>query len=85
METQPVLICQTFQTDAEGVVTCSASTWVDSYVFPPETAASIDLLLGGGFSDEAFLFGFAALLLMFAVGFGVGLVISQLRKLRRGV
>lgn len=85
MSTQPILVCQTFQTDAQGVVTCSASTWVDSYVFPPDTAASIDLLLGGGFSEEAFALGFAALMLMFAIGFGIGLVISQMRRLRRGV
>lgn len=85
MSTQPILVCQTFQTDEQGVVTCSASTWVDSYVFPPETAASIDLLLGGGFSEEAFALGFIALLLMFGTGFGVGLVIAQLRKIRRGV
>ena len=85
MATQPVLVCQAFQQDGEGNISCSASVWVESYVFPPETAASIDLLLGGGFSEEAFSLGFAAMCVLFAVGLGIGLVLSQLRKVRRGV
>ncbi|NQD92914.1 hypothetical protein HP532_09660 [Pseudomonas sp. CrR25] len=64
-------------------MSCSSFEWIQGYVLPPEAGEQIDLLLQGGFSSELFRIGFLGTLSLFAVGFGIGLVISQLRKLKR--
>ncbi|MND58683.1 hypothetical protein D3C80_498520 [compost metagenome] len=80
MATQQVLTCLGFTTSSEGVVTCSQQAWIESYVVPPEIVAQIELLLAGGFSDDAFKIGLWGTLGMWAIGFGVGVVINILRK-----
>tara|TARA_Y100001968_G_scaffold278042_1_gene273188 strand:+ start:3853 stop:3999 length:147 start_codon:yes stop_codon:yes gene_type:complete len=46
-------------------------------------AAQLELVLTGGFDGETFLQFFSATIVLFIVGFGIGLVISQVRKVRR--
>lgn len=84
MATQPVLTCSQFTTSSDGAVSCTAQTWVDAYVVTPEQQGQLDLLTQGGFDSSTFSLFFGATLLMFATGFAVGIVISQLRKIRRG-
>lgn len=82
MATQPVLVCQQFTQAADGAITCTLQKWVDSYVVEPELQAQLQLLINGGFDKDTFLQFFGGTLLMFAVGFGVGLCISQIRRLK---
>ncbi|MEE5058202.1 hypothetical protein V2J93_05345 [Pseudomonas alliivorans] len=83
MSTQSVLICSAFQTSAEGVITCSSQTWSETYVVTPEQQAQLDLLITGGFDTEIFLQFFWGTIMLFIVGFGTGIIISQVRKIRR--
>lgn len=45
-------------------------------------SASTELLINGGFHLESFEIAFAGVLGLWAVGFGIGLIIAQVRKLR---
>ncbi|HCA1452958.1 TPA: hypothetical protein MNK97_005285 [Klebsiella pneumoniae] len=83
MSTQPVLVCKAFTAAGDGSLNCTQQAWAQAYVVPPEAAAQIELLIQGGFDSETFLEFFGGTLLMFAVGLGVGLVISMIRKTQR--
>lgn len=83
MATEFIQVCRTWTTNADDSVSCSAFEWIQGYVLPPEAGGQIDLLIHGGFDPELFQVGFMGTLSMFSVGFGVGLIISQIRKLRR--
>lgn len=85
MPSQSVLVCAGFSTSAEGVTTCDNQVWTETYVVTPEQQAQLELVINGGFDPEVFAFFFSATLLLFATGFTVGIIISQLRKVRRGV
>jgi len=82
---QSVLTCAQFSTSAEGVVSCSSQSWAETYVVTPEQQAQLELFIQGGFDQEAFTFFFTSTLMLFAVGFAAGIIISQIRKMRRGV
>jgi hypothetical protein len=60
-------------------------TWTETYVVTPVQQAQIELMANGGFDPETFSFFFSATLLLFGTGFAVGIIISQIRKMRRGV
>lgn len=77
-----VQVCASWITNTDGTASCSAWTWTQAYLLPPEAEGQIDLLIQGGFSPELFTKGFLGTLSLFAIGFGVGIVVSQLRKLR---
>lgn len=62
--------------------TCGSGSYVTGYLLTPEAGASADLFLTGGVDIQSLEIGFGAMLFMFATGFGVGLIIAQLRKLR---
>ncbi|MBK57304.1 MAG: hypothetical protein CML01_00510 [Pseudomonas sp.] len=83
MATKFVRTCEQFQTLGDGSITCSQEQWTELYVIPPEMAAQLELVLTGGFDGETFLQFFSATIVLFIVGFGIGLVISQVRKVRR--
>ena len=85
MPSQSVLVCTGFTTSVEGVTTCDNQVWTETYVVTPEQQAQLDLVVSGGFDPEVFTFFFTATLMLFATGFTVGIIISQLRKARRGV
>lgn len=85
MPSQSVLVCSQFSQSPEGPITCDAQTWTETYVVTPEQQAQLDLVINGGFDPEIFTFFFSATLMLFATGFAVGIIISQLRKMRRGV
>jgi uncharacterized membrane protein YjjP (DUF1212 family) len=76
--------CTQFTQTSGGVTTCTAQGWVDTYVVTPDEQAQLQLVIQGGFDSSSFSLFFGGTLLMFATGFAVGIVISQLRKLRRG-
>lgn len=84
MSTQPVLVCAQFTQSSSGVTSCTSQTWVDTYVMSPDEQAQLELVVHGGFDSDTFLQFFGATLTLFAIGFSVGLVISQIRKLKRG-
>lgn len=77
MSLQYVYVCTSVNQNAPGNLTCTNQEYVQAYLLPPEYEQT-----QGGFNSEMFGAGFGAVLLLFATGFGVGLVISQLRKLR---
>jgi hypothetical protein len=79
-----IQVCRAWTTNPDSSVSCSAIDWIQGYVLPPEAGGQLDLLIQGGFDPALFRIGFLGTLSMFAVGFGVGLIISQLRKLKRG-
>ena len=83
MATEFIQACRAWTTHPDNSVSCTSFEWIQGYVLPPEAEGQLDLLLQGGFSTELFQVGFAGTLTLFAIGFGVGLVISQLRKLKR--
>lgn len=78
MATQSVLVCQTFSSGS-----CSSQVWVDAYVVTPDQEAQLNLLSSGGFDSDTFATFFEGTLALFAVGFTVGIIISQIRKVRR--
>ena len=85
MPSQSVLVCTAFSENESGIPVCTAQAWTETYVVSPEQQAQLDLLTMGGFDEEVFTFFFSATLLLFAIGFSVGVVISQIRKAKRGV
>lgn len=85
MSSQSVLVCSQFSTSSSGVVSCDVQAWTETYVVTPEQQAQIELLANGGFDSDTFQTFFIGTMGLFAVGFAVGIIISQLRKMRRGV
>lgn len=77
-----VQVCASWITNTDGTASCSSWTWTQAYLLPPEAEGQIDLLIQGGFSPNLFGVGFTGTLTLFAIGFGIGVVVSQLRKLR---
>lgn len=78
MATELVLVCSSF----DGA-TCVQQEFVQAYLLPATAGEQLDLLLQGGFSAELFNAGFMGMLTLFATGFGIGLVLSVLRKAKR--
>jgi hypothetical protein len=83
MAVEFIQACRSWVTNPDNSVSCASFEWIQGYVLPPEAGGQLDLLLQGGFSPELFGIGFSGTLTLFAIGFSVGLVISQLRKLKR--
>lgn len=75
--------CRSWKTNPDESVSCDSFQWIQSYVLPAEAGGQLDLLIQGGFDPELFQIGFVGTLTLFAIGFGVGLIIAQLRKLKR--
>jgi hypothetical protein len=73
-----IAVCKSF---AAGV--CEAQEYVQGYVLPASAGDQIDLLFQGGFSAQGFSLGFSAMISLFVIGAGIGLIISVLRKLKR--
>ena len=66
--------------DGNGV--CTATAFVSGYLLPPEAEANMNLFLTGGFDSDAMMVAFVGSMLLMSVGFGVGLLVSQIRKMR---
>jgi hypothetical protein len=47
-------------------------------------ATQTEMLINGGFSQEAFLIGFSGVLTLWAAGLGAGLIVGVIRKLKNG-
>ncbi len=83
MATQFVNVCTEFGTDAEtNITSCLHSEWIEAYVIPTDLASELELLLSGGFDSETFLQFFGATIVLFCVGFGVGICLSNIRKIK---
>ncbi|MNZ79475.1 hypothetical protein D3C78_980790 [compost metagenome] len=82
MAVEFIQACRSWSTNPDGSVTCSSFEWVQGYILPPEASGQLDLLIQGGFSSDLFRIGFMGTLGLFVTGFGIGLVVSQLRKLK---
>lgn len=83
MATQLIKICLAPTTTPLGTVSCDNQVWAESYVVTPETAAQLDLLINGGFDADTYNLFFWGTVGLFIVGFTTGIIISQLRKMRR--
>ncbi|WP_268796411.1 hypothetical protein [Pseudomonas huanghezhanensis] len=84
MSSQSVLACSQFTTSSDGSISCTQQTWTETYVLSPDEQAQLELVIGGGFDAGTFTLFFNATLALFAIGFGVGIIISQIRKAKRG-
>lgn len=75
-----VLICDNWNPTDQ---VCSSVSVVENvYLFNANQVAEIDLLLNGGFSREAFAYGFGGVLTLFVMGLGVGIVVGMMRKMK---
>lgn len=84
MSSQSVLVCSQFTTSGEGVISCTQQVWTETYVLTPDEQAQLELVINGGFDASTFALFFNATLALFAIGFSVGIIISQIRKAKRG-
>ncbi len=78
MPTAITLVCTEYSTSPEGVVSCTQEEWREAHVLTP---AEYELLLGG-IDQEVFDLFFMGTLALFAVGFGIGLILAHLRQLK---
>jgi len=69
-------------TSVDGGGNCIATAWIQGYILPPEAEPNMNLFLTGGFESDVALLAFNGALLLMAVGFAVGVVISHIRKMR---
>ena len=81
MSSVSVQVCTSWTESGDGIVSCSALEWQHVYLLPPEAEGYLTLLMGG-FDPSAFRIGFASAIGLFAIGFGVGIVMSIMRKAR---
>ncbi|THG82152.1 hypothetical protein E5198_10320 [Pseudomonas sp. A-1] len=82
MAVEFIQVCRSWVTHQDGSLGCNTFEWVQGYVLPPEVSGHLDLLVQGGFSADLFKIGFLGTLSLFATGFGIGLIVAQLRKLK---
>ena len=82
MALSTVLTCAAFTTSGNGEVICSQESWVETYVIPADQAAQLELVLNGGIDPAIFLQYFTATIVLFCIGFGVGLILSNVRKMK---
>ncbi|MCR4510170.1 hypothetical protein NUV66_12695 [Pseudomonas sp. 32.2.56] len=71
-------VCTNHSAPVDGVVSCTQEQWRMVHVLTPE---EYQLLLGG-IDQEILDIFFLATLGLFAAGFGVGLIIAHIRKLK---
>lgn len=76
----------TWSVDASGLVSCAGSASLidlsEYYLLPASAERQAALFLNGGFDAEAAGTGFAAVVILFSVGLGVGLIVQMTRRLR---
>ena len=77
MSVEYVQVCTSFSGS-----TCVTAEWMQATVLPPEAEPNMNLFLSGGFDSEVALLAFTGGLLLMATGFGVGVILSQVRKMR---
>lgn len=75
-----VQVCTLWATTKKGLMECQQIEWQQAYLIPPEAAGSVEILVNGGFSLEAFSIGVAGVLGAFVTGLLTGWVASLLRK-----
>lgn len=83
MSLAAVRVCTSYTTGTDGAVSCSSEQYVETYLFSTAESAELNLISTGGLDVEAFSLFFVGTLLVFATGLGVGLILSQIRKVRR--
>lgn len=76
-----VVVCESYHLENSSQV-CDSTKLVESALLPPHANDQISLLLNGGFSIEAAEIGFLGVMSLWVAGVTVGLIISQIRKLR---
>jgi hypothetical protein len=59
---------------------CTSTVASDVFLIPSEHAAQIDLLVQGGFSEEAFGVAFGGMLLLWVTGLGIGFILNLIKK-----
>lgn len=53
------------------------------YLLPPDSAPMLELLLAGGFDADVAQVGFIGVISLFVAGLTVGMIVNQVRQLRR--
>ena len=70
-------------TSVDGSGLCDGTiSYIDAYLLPIDSAPMLELLLVGGFDQEAATIGFFGVVSLWIVGLTIGLIINQIRKLR---
>lgn len=76
MPAYPTLVCTEYTESSDGAVSCTQEAWIQAHILTPEEYQ----LLMGGIDLETMSMFFMGTLSLFCVGFGIGLIISHLRK-----
>jgi hypothetical protein len=58
-------------------------TYADAYLLPSDSAPMLELLLAGGFDAEVALIGFGGVITLFVTGLTVGMIVQQIRLMRK--
>lgn len=73
--------CTHYHLDS-GSYVCDQFDLVEGVILPASAQSNIDLLMQGGFDQEAAVLGFTGVVSLWAIGFTVGIIISVIRKTR---
>ncbi len=76
-----VVVCESSHFEGASHI-CDSTKLVEGVLLPPSSDGQLSLLLNGGFSIEAAEHGFLGIMSLWVAGLTVGIIISQLRKLR---
>lgn len=76
-----VVVCESSHFENSFQV-CDSTKLVEGVLLPSSSDGQLSLLLNGGFSIEAAEQGFFGVMTLWVAGLTVGIIISQLRKLR---
>ena len=79
-----VAICTSHTIEIDDSITCNQVSYVDAYLMPSEGEALSSLILNGGIDLDAVGVGFTSVLGLWVAGLTVGIILSLVRKLRRG-
>ena len=79
MSTEYVVVCADVD-PSNG--SCIGETTYMAYLLPPEAGPQSEMFLTGGFDSEVAALGFTAMLTLWVAGFGIGLIINVVRKMR---
>lgn len=79
-----VAICTAHTIEIDESITCNQFAYVEAYLMPTEAEAISSLILNGGIDLEAVGIGFTSVISLWAAGLTVGIILSIIRKVRKG-
>lgn len=77
-----VQTCLDYTVNPDQSVTCHTTAYVEAYLMPLEAQGISSLILNGGIDLDFVALGFTSVFGLWAAGLTVGIILSQIRKLR---